>query len=105
MDYITDYIHSILITESGILLFVAALLLGYALKSVNGILDSKFFSFYSERWNQLIPAANALVCGILAVYVPEFHVGVSSVAAFVNGAAVALVASFVYDKIKDKLRT
>jgi len=89
-------IQELLITETGGILFVVALLLGYAFKIITELLGYRW-----KKSNQLIPIINALICGVLSVAVPDLSYGYSTFIAFVNGALVAVSASFAYDKIRE----
>ena len=98
MDFST-LIQEFLITETGGILFLVALILGYAFKIITELLGEQW-----KKANQLIPVINAVLCGALSVVVPDLSVGYSAFLAFVNGALVAISASFAYDKLREKLQ-
>ena len=104
MDSLIEYADKILLAENGKVLLAVSFAAGWLLKRFNQRLRARGLTTEYGCWvaNQYITLINAVICGLLSVFVPALSVnGESPVVLFVNGAIVAVVASFGYDKLRE----
>jgi len=82
-------IYDFLVSEVGGALAVVAFVFGWFMKNL----------IPSEKINKYIPAVNAILCGTISAFVPEFYSGHSIPGSFILGAGVAALVSYGYDNI------